>query len=59
MTSSLDRLLLHLAWANLSQANHHATEHRAHIASALEEKGFAPVDLDERDLWAYEIASEN
>jgi len=40
----------------LSQAIHHATEHRAQIASALEAKGFAPVDLDELDLWSYEIA---
>ena len=39
----------------LSQAIHHATEHRAQIASALEAKGFTPVDLDELDLWAYEI----
>jgi uncharacterized damage-inducible protein DinB len=38
----------------LSQAIHHATEHRAQIASALEAKGFKPVDLDEIDLWAYE-----
>ena len=39
----------------LSQAIHHATEHRAQIASALEAKGFTPPDLDELDLWAYEI----
>jgi len=39
----------------LSQAIHHATEHRAQLASALEAKGFQPVDLDELDLWAYEI----
>lgn len=39
----------------LSQAIHHATEHRAQIASALEAKGFKPVDLDELDLWRYEI----
>ncbi len=39
----------------LSQAIHHATEHRAQIASALEAKGFKPVDLDELDLWAFEI----
>lgn len=38
----------------LSQAIHHATEHRAQIASALEAKGFKAVDLDEIDLWAYE-----
>lgn len=39
----------------LSQAIHHATEHRAQIASALEAKGFTPVDLDELDLWAFEV----
>jgi uncharacterized damage-inducible protein DinB len=39
----------------LSQAIHHATEHRAQIASALEARGFVPVDLDELDLWSYEI----
>ena len=38
----------------LSQAIHHATEHRAQIASALEAKGFAPVNLDDLDLWSYE-----
>lgn len=40
----------------LSQAIHHATEHRAQIASALEAKGFKPVDLDELDLWRFEIS---
>jgi uncharacterized damage-inducible protein DinB len=39
----------------LSQSIHHATEHRAQLASALEAKGFKPLDLDELDLWAYEI----
>ncbi len=39
----------------LSQAIHHATEHRAQIASALEAKGFEPVDLDDLDLWSFEI----
>ena len=39
----------------LSQAIHHATEHRAQIASALEAKGYKPVDLDELDLWRFEI----
>ncbi len=43
----------------LSQAIHHATEHRAQIASALEAKGFKPVDLDELDLWAFEIETES
>jgi len=39
----------------LSQSIHHATEHRAQIASALEAKGFKPLDLDALDLWSYEI----
>ena len=38
----------------LSQAVHHATEHRAQLACALEAKGFAAPDLDELDLWSYE-----
>ena len=42
----------------LSQAIHHATEHRAQIASALEAKGFTPMNLDELDLWAYDIETE-
>jgi uncharacterized damage-inducible protein DinB len=43
----------------LSQAIHHATEHRAQLASALEAKGFKPMDLDELDLWAFEIETES
>ena len=43
----------------LSQAIHHATEHRAQLASALEGKGFTPIDLDELDLWAFEVATES
>lgn len=38
----------------LSQAIHHATEHRAQIASALEVKGFEPINLDDISLWDYE-----
>lgn len=38
----------------LSQAIHHATEHRAQIASALEAKGFEPINLDGISLWDYE-----
>ncbi|MFM1797124.1 MAG: hypothetical protein RL733_905 [Actinomycetota bacterium] len=41
----------------LSQAIHHATEHRAQLASALEAKGFKLVNLDDLDLWSYEIAN--
>ena len=40
----------------LSQAIHHATEHRAQIASALEAKGLTPVKLDDLDLWSYEMS---
>ena len=40
----------------LSQAIHHATEHRAQLASALEAKGFSPLNLDDLDLWSYEIS---
>lgn len=43
----------------LSQAIHHATEHRAQLASALEAKGFTPVNLDDLDLWSYEIETES
>ncbi len=43
----------------LSQAIHHATEHRAQLASALEAKGFEPVNLDDLDLWSYEIETEH
>jgi len=43
----------------LSQAIHHATEHRAQLASALEAKGFKPMDLDELDLWAFEVETES
>jgi len=39
----------------LSQAIHHATEHRAQIAAALEFRNFPILDLDELDLWAFEI----
>ena len=37
----------------ISQAIHHATEHRAQLISALEAKGFKTINLDDYDLWAY------
>lgn len=40
----------------ISQAVHHATEHRAQAVSALEAKGFILVNLDDYDVWAYEIS---
>jgi hypothetical protein len=42
----------------LSQAIHHATEHRAQLAAALEAKGFIPVNLDDLDLWSFEIKTD-
>ena len=40
----------------ITQAVHHATEHRAQAISALEARGYKAVNLDDFDLWAYEIA---
>ena len=37
----------------ISQAIHHATEHRAQLVSALEAKGFTTINLDDFDLWAF------
>ncbi len=37
----------------ISQAIHHATEHRAQLVSALEVRGFTSINLDDYDLWAY------
>jgi uncharacterized damage-inducible protein DinB len=37
----------------LSQAIHHATEHRAQIAGALATNGIDAIDLDALDVWAY------
>ncbi|MFO1540162.1 MAG: DinB family protein [Chloroflexota bacterium] len=39
----------------LSQAIHHATEHRTQIAAALVASGLPGPDLDELDLWAVEL----
>ena len=39
----------------VTQAIHHATEHRAQAVCALEAKGFKAVNLDDHDVWAYEI----
>lgn len=50
-----DKLVKRWRSTILSQAIHHATEHRAQIASALEAKGFTPVNLDDLDLWSFEI----
>jgi uncharacterized damage-inducible protein DinB len=39
----------------LSQAIHHATEHRAQAVSALEARGFTSISLDDFDVWSYQI----
>ena len=39
----------------LSQAVHHATEHRAQIIQALDFRGFTGISLDDYDLWSYEL----
>jgi uncharacterized damage-inducible protein DinB len=38
----------------LSQAIYHSTEHRAHIATAIEVQGISKIDLDSYDVWAYD-----
>ncbi len=40
----------------ITQAVHHATEHRAQAVSALEVRGYKKVNLDDFDVWAYEIS---
>jgi uncharacterized damage-inducible protein DinB len=37
----------------ISQAVHHATEHRAQLISTLEAGGFTSINLDDYDLWAF------
>ena len=37
----------------LSQAVHHATEHRAQLIDALESRGYNAINLDSIDLWGY------
>ena len=40
----------------ITQAVHHSIEHRAHAVSALEARGFKKVDLDDFDVWGYELS---
>jgi uncharacterized damage-inducible protein DinB len=42
----------------LSQAIHHATEHRAQAIAALEFRGFKAPNLDDYDVWAYELSTK-
>ena len=37
----------------ISQAIHHATEHRAQLVAALEARGYTGINLDDYDLWNY------
>lgn len=39
----------------LVQAVHHATEHRAQLIDALELRGYQSINLDDIDLWAFEV----
>ena len=40
----------------ITQAVHHSIEHRAHAVSALEARGYKKVDLDDFDVWGYELS---
>lgn len=39
----------------LTQAVHHATEHRAQLVDALDYKGFKTISLDNLDLWGFDM----
>ncbi len=47
------------SWPNLrstilAEAIYHAAEHRTQLIDALESKGYAPIKLDDIDLWQFE-----
>ncbi|MGI9227002.1 MAG: DinB family protein [Candidatus Nanopelagicaceae bacterium] len=42
----------------LSQAVHHVIEHRCQAVTALEFKGFKAPDLDDYDVWGYELSTK-
>ena len=42
----------------LSQAVHHSIEHRCQAVTALEYKGFKAPDLDDYDVWGYELSTK-
>ena len=54
-----DRQVSVLRSTILTQAVHHATEHRAQLIDALESRGHAPISLDDIDLWAFESFERN
>ena len=52
------------SWQNLrstilAEAIYHAAEHRTQLIDALESKGFAPISLDDLDLWNFEKYEKN
>jgi hypothetical protein len=42
----------------LSQAVHPSIEHRCQAVTALEYKGFKAPDLDDYDVWGYELSTK-
>ena len=40
----------------ITQSVHHSIEHRAQAVAALEARGYKKVDLDDFDVWAYEMS---
>lgn len=43
----------------LTQAVHHATEHRAQLVDALDYKGYKSINLDKLDLWGFDMLERN
>lgn len=43
----------------LTQAVHHATEHRAQLVDALDFKGYRNIVLDDLDVWAFDKFERN
>lgn len=43
----------------LTQAIHHATEHRAQLVDALDFKGYRDIVLDDLDAWAFDMSERN
>ena len=48
------KYVTHIRSTILSQAIHHATEHRAQLVSALELRGFTNINLDHLSMWGFE-----
>jgi len=43
----------------ITQSVHHSIEHRAQAVAALEARGYKKVDLDDFDVWGYEMSQRN